>query len=153
MVKEATQQVVVKKVYKHSRDRVWRAISRSEEIAGWFMQNNFELRRGAELTFQEEPSLDDCGEGYDGFIRGRLLEFEEGTSITWTFKTNLMNDDSVVTFSLADHVDGTELTIFHRNLDESVVQKEGTYADINRGWSVFSESLVTYLDEADGTAK
>lgn len=111
--------VRVDRVYPHSRDLVWRAITDAELLGRWLMPNDFEPRPGHRFTFTTEP-----GPGFDGIVHCEVLELEERESMTWSWRGGPL--DTRVAFTLEDAAGGTRLVMEHtgfRGLKARLVQR------------------------------
>ena len=89
------RRLTIERVYPHPRERVWRALTTSDAIAGWLMKNDFEPRVGHAFTLHTEP-----GPGFDGIVHCTVQELREPERMSWTWKGGPL--DTVVTFALSD---------------------------------------------------
>ena len=54
----------IKRVYPHSQEKVWRALTDSKLMSEWLMDNDFEPRLGHRFRLTTDP-----GPGFDGIER------------------------------------------------------------------------------------
>ena len=117
--------------YQHSPSEVWEYLTNSELMAQWLMPNNFLPKLGHDFTFNIKPipSFD-----FDGIIYCKVLELSPYEKLAYSWKggpgdgsTNL---DSVVTWTLLEKDNGTELLIEHSGLMENI----NIYNAMNEGW-------------------
>lgn len=94
----------IERVYAHPRAKVWRAITSSEAIAAWLMENDFEARIGHEFTLRTEPAP-----GFDGIVHCRVTELEPPHRLAFTWVGGPV--DTLVSFDLAEVADGTRLVM------------------------------------------
>jgi len=117
--------------YQHSPSEVWEYLTNSELMAQWLMPNNFLPKLGHDFTFNIKPipSFD-----FDGIIYCKVLELSPYKKLAYSWKggpgdgsTNL---DSVVTWTLHEKDNGTELLVEHSGLMENI----NIYNAMNEGW-------------------
>lgn len=94
------------RVYPHPRERVWRALTDRELLGRWLMPNDFEPQVGHRFTFRTEP-----GPGFDGIVHCEVLELVEPERLVISWKGGPL--DTVVTFRLEEHPQGTRFTLEH----------------------------------------
>lgn len=94
----------VDRTYPHPRALLWRALVERDLLARWLMPNDFEPVVGHEFTFRTEP-----GPGFDGIVRCRVLEIEEGRRLVLSWAGGPI--DTRITFTLSDASAGCRLVV------------------------------------------
>ncbi len=92
--------------YRHSPDRVWRALTDSKAIAKWLMENDFIPEVGHRFQLRAKPQP-----GWSGIVNCEVLEVKEPERLTYSWKTESI--DTMVTFMLTPVEGGTRLTLEH----------------------------------------
>ena len=86
-------------LYPYPRERVWRALTNSEELAQWLMSNNFEPRPGHRFQFHDQPRP-----GFSGTIACEIIEFDEPHRLAYKWSAGDLN--TIVRFLLEASADG-----------------------------------------------
>lgn len=97
----------VDRVYPHSREKLWRALTDAEILGRWLMPNDMRPVVGHCFTFETEP-----GPGFDGIVRCEVLEIDAPSLMRWSWRGGPL--DTVVSFELEDVEGGTRLVVTHR---------------------------------------
>ena len=105
--------VIVERTYGASMERVWRAITEIDQIRRWFLDSidAFLPEVGFEFTF--------CG-GKDGRTythRCRVTEVIQGKKLTYSWRYEGNEGDSLVTFELFAERAGTRLKLTHEGIE------------------------------------
>jgi uncharacterized protein YndB with AHSA1/START domain len=136
-----------------SRDRVWQTLTKPEQLGQWLAPViRIELEPGGTL-YCAWPNDDDETEG-------RVMEVEEERSLTFAWRPfgqatrEKVPEDvtTTLTFSLADHVNGTLVGVDERGFaDLPSGISDRAYADNEFGWDEALYRLRHYLtkDEED----
>jgi uncharacterized protein YndB with AHSA1/START domain len=84
-------------------DRIWRAVTESDELRAWLARADVDLRVGGRivLTFENEPNV----------MEGTITELRDGELIAYTWSES--DADSVVRFELRPEGAGTRLRLVH----------------------------------------
>lgn len=90
--------------YPHPPKKVWRALTDSNAIAEWLMENDFELRIGHQFTLRTDP-----GPGFDGIVHCEVLRIEDERLLAYSWKGGPI--DTEIEFQLAATATGTRLSI------------------------------------------
>ncbi|MBU3822077.1 SRPBCC domain-containing protein [Flavobacteriaceae bacterium XHP0103] len=129
-------------VFNHPIDKVWNAISKSEEISTWFLKNNFKAEKGYNYTFKSE------GDKGCHVINGIVKEANPYVLIyTWVVEGT--NIETTVKWELTSTKEGTKLYLEHSGISnypgETAIKM---FESFNGGWDGCLNALTTYLKEA-----
>ena len=94
-------------VYPNRLEDVWHALTSSEALAGWLMENDFAPRIGHKFHFRSKSRF-----GFNRVIPCEVLEVDEPRLLSYSWG----GEGSVVTFRLEPSVDGTRLRLEHKGL-------------------------------------
>jgi uncharacterized protein YndB with AHSA1/START domain len=89
-------------IYKHSPQRVWRALTDSAAIARWLMPNDFQPVVGHKFQLRTKPRP-----GFDGIVNCEVLEMDAPRRLSYSWKGGGM--ETVVTYTLEAVPEGTRL--------------------------------------------
>lgn len=101
-------EIEVEAVYPHPPERVWRALTDSDELEAWLMVNDFEPRVGHRFQFRDEPKP-----GWRGIVDCEVLEVDEPRRLSYSWRGNEDGDPTIVTFTLEPSDGGTRLRLEH----------------------------------------
>lgn len=91
-------QILIKRNYKHSIDKVWNALTTKEALSAWLMEtDDFKLDLGAEFTLKTQPR----GK-FDGVLRCSIMKVDAPTSISYSWQSNGMSKPTIVSWELKD---------------------------------------------------
>jgi uncharacterized protein YndB with AHSA1/START domain len=99
--------IEIEHVLAYPREMVWEALTDSDQLAAWLMPNDFRPAVGHEFTFRTDPAP-----GFDGIVHCKVLALEPNRRLEISWRGGGI--DTVVSFVLADHPKGTQLTLAHR---------------------------------------
>jgi uncharacterized protein YndB with AHSA1/START domain len=85
--------------YTTSIEKAWSALTDSNKLAKWIMENDFKPVVGHRFQFHTEPS-----EWWDGIIKGEVLIADEPNRLSYTFASG--GEEHTVTWTLQDLGDG-----------------------------------------------
>lgn len=111
---------------------VWEHLTRSELIAQWLMQNDFQPVVGHNFTFMTRPMK---AFGFDGIVHCRVMEVVPMKKLVYTWKggnNGKISLDSVVTWTLTPKDNGTELQLVHAGFKG--LKNFMAYVSMNAGW-------------------
>lgn len=104
----------LERVYFHPRDLVWRALTDSELIGQWLMENDFAPEKGRRFTLRTKP-----GPGFDGVVRAEVLDIEPPSRMRWSWRGGPI--DTEVTFTLTEEIaygrEATRLRVDHTGFE------------------------------------
>jgi uncharacterized protein YndB with AHSA1/START domain len=110
-------------------EAVWRHLEDPDLLAGWLMRNNFQARPGTDFEFWKPAS----GE-WDGTISSRLVEFDPPRRMSFTWNTNTIGSDTLVTIELEADGEGTKLRLLHTNWEQAIGDKARHHESHSAGW-------------------
>jgi uncharacterized protein YndB with AHSA1/START domain len=119
--------------FPHPAETVWEFLTTSELMAQWLMPNDFQPILGQDFQFRirQMPEMD-----FDGNVYCKVLEIVPCKKLCYSWKlgpgVGQINVDSVVTWTLTEKNDGTELALLHTGFKETVNVK--LYDGMTAGW-------------------
>jgi uncharacterized protein YndB with AHSA1/START domain len=125
-------------VFNHSIDKVWNAITKSEEISSWFLKTNFKAEVGYKYEFNSEG--ENCS-----VISGEVKEAHPFTLIyTWIVADSKV--ETTVKWVLEQAENGTILFLEHSGIaNYSGDTAVKMFNSFNGGWDNCLDSLTKYL--------
>ena len=124
-------------VYPHPPEHVWRALTDSDALSHWFMENDFEPALGHEFTFRTDPAP-----GFDGVVHCKVLEIDPPRHLRFSWRGGPI--DTVVTWALDEEPRGTRFRMTQEGFDGlrpflvSLLLKSG-------GKKLYGEALPNWL--------
>ena len=125
-------------------ETVWRYLVDHDLLAAWLMRNDFEPEVGRRFRFYKQPTGD-----WDGTIDCKVMEIESPTHLSFTWDSNTIGKDTLVTIDLSPVGKGTKVTLIHTNW-------EGVKGDItehleshSKGWEDHLFVLAKSFSQAD----
>ena len=76
-----TRSIVVERTMPHAPEKVWKALTTSELIAGWLMQNDFQPRAGHKFNFRSDP----IPNAWNGVTDCEVLEVDPPRKLSYTW--------------------------------------------------------------------
>jgi uncharacterized protein YndB with AHSA1/START domain len=110
-----------------SRERVWRALTDPDELAGWLAPVEIDLRVGGAVVLKFET----------GDERGTITELREPEVLAYTWNEGA--EDSIVRFELEPDGDGTRLRLRH------AFERERDLSGFGAGWHHHLELLAAQM--------
>lgn len=143
MTNNKTPQIHIRRKYKYSIEKVWKALTTREALTAWLMEtNDFDLVEGADFHLRTTPR----GK-FDGVLRCTILHLKEPTSISYSWLSNGMKTPTTVTWELKELADTeTLLTLSH----DGFVGFDGwmTKTMLSFGWKrILKKKLENYLQQ------
>ncbi len=136
-----SRDLVFTRIYKHSPDRVWRALTEPEALARWLMENDFEPRVGHRFQFRTDPAP-----GFDGIVDCEVLAVEPPTFLSYTWAGGPI--DTVLSFTLESIAGGTRLKVEQRGFEGLKAMMVSFF--MQRGIkSIYDQKLPAVLDSLD----
>jgi len=134
--------ITKEKVFNHSIDKVWNAITKAEELSTWFIQADFKAEKGYHYTFTSEPNEKGCTT-----ITGTVKEANPYTLI-YTWIVDGTKVETTVTWKLETVENGTKLSLEHSGIENYAGETVITmFESFNGGWDNCMSGLITYLKE------
>jgi uncharacterized protein YndB with AHSA1/START domain len=93
-------------IYPHPIERVWRALTDSNAMADWLMENDFKPEIGHRFQFHTKPAP-----GFDGIVNCEVLELHPPSRLAFSWKGGGI--DTIATFTLKPVPEGTHLRLEH----------------------------------------
>ena len=122
-----TAEVLFERRFAAPRERVWRALTDPEELAGWLAPAEIDLQVGGSVVLKFD----------DGDERGTITELRPTEVLAYTW--NEGETDSLVRFELESEGDGTRLTLRH------TFEGEVDLPSYGGGWHHHLEQLVAQV--------
>jgi len=137
---ENNRSVVIERVFHHSPEKLWRALTESPLLAQWLMNNDFEPVVGRKFQFRAEPVPQ-----WNGLIDCEVLIIEPLKQLSYSWGT--MGIGTVVLWTLSPAEGGT-----HVRVDQSGFgpNQERNYQGAKYGWQRFFDGLERVLSGGVG---
>jgi len=128
---EGTRTVVVERVFPHSPEKLWRALTERPLIAQWLMDNDFEPVTGRKFQFRHEPMPN-----WNGVVDCEVLIVDPLKRLSYSWGS--LGLDSVVLFTLTPAEGGT-----HVRMEQSGFRpdQQQAYGGAKYGWNNFFDGL------------
>jgi uncharacterized protein YndB with AHSA1/START domain len=127
----STHSVVIERDLPHPPEKIWRALTQSNLIQQWLMENDFAPTVGHKFNLRMPPV-----QGWNGVIDGEVLAVQPLRLLSYTWAS--MGLPTTVTFTLAPTPTGTHLRMEQSGFPstDSASYKGATY-----GWNSFLGKL------------
>jgi uncharacterized protein YndB with AHSA1/START domain len=134
---EDTRSVVMERVFPHSPEKVWRALTQKAVIEQWLMKNNFEPVVGSKFQFRADPVPN-----WNGEIDCEVLIVEPLKRLSYSWGT--LGLGTVVLWTLTPEEGGT-----HVRMEQSGFRADqpANYQGAKWGWQKFLGGLERVLGE------
>ncbi|WP_246315717.1 SRPBCC family protein [Paenibacillus foliorum] len=119
-----------------SIEKVWSALTDSNKLAKWVMENNFKPVVGHRFQFRTQPV-----EGWNGVIDCEVLILDEPNRLSYTWVSGGQNN--TVTWTLQDLGNGK----VNLHLEQSGITNEYVLENAKRGWAAMCGMLEKVLAE------
>lgn len=125
--------------FNHPINTVWDAITKAEEISAWFIQADFKAEVGYEYTFTHE----------DTTIKGKVLEANPVTHLTYTWIVGDPNTITTVKWVLEEVEGGTKLFLEHSGISTYPSENMATamFENFTNGWANCINQLDKFLNK------
>ncbi|OUR94638.1 hypothetical protein A9Q87_03115 [Flavobacteriales bacterium 34_180_T64] len=130
------------KVFNHSIEKIWNAISKGEELTAWFIQADFKAETGYQYTFTSKPNEKGCTT-----IRGEVKQSNPYTLIySWIVADT--NVETIVKWELESIENGTKLYLEHSGISNYKGETAiAMFESFNGGWDGCIKLLTDYLKQ------
>ena len=132
---EAPSKLVVEKVFPHSPQKLWRALTENTLLAQWMMNNDFAPVVGHKFQFRADPMPN-----WNGIVDCEVLALEPLKSLSYSWGTGGLESGLqwVVLFTLTPTDSGT-----HLRMEQSGFRpdQQAAYQGANYGWQKFLGNL------------
>ena len=132
---ESTRSVVIERVFPHSPEKLWRALTESSLVAQWLFKNDFEPVPGRKFQFRADPVPQ-----WDGVVDCEVLVVDPLKQLSYSWGS--LGLDSVVHFTLTPAEGGTHLRMEQSGFRPD--QKQA-YGGATYGWKHFFDGLERVL--------
>ena len=135
-----TKTITKEKVFNHSIDQIWNAITNAKEISTWFLEADFKAEVGYNYVFNS--SGENCSP-----IIGEVLEANPYT-LTYTWIVKDTPGTTTVTWKLENLGDATKLYLEHSGIENYAGETAiAMFESFNGGWDNCINGLTSYLKE------
>lgn len=141
------QPIIVEQEYNASPDKVWNALTDSDEMRNWYFDLP-EFKPEVSFNFQFTGGPDD---GVQYLHLCEVTEVVPGKKLTYSWRYDGYEGNSFVTFELFGEGDKTRLKLTHMGL-ESFPQENKDFAVTNfeKGWDdIIHKNLKDYLEKVE----
>jgi uncharacterized protein YndB with AHSA1/START domain len=133
-----TKSLVVERTMPHAPEKVWKALTRSEVIVRWLMQNDFAPQVGRKFNFRATP----IPGAWNGCTDCEVLTLDEPRTLAYSWNASgeeaVDGLKSVVTWTLTPVDGGTHVRMEHSGFRP---QDEGGRQAMGGGWPRIVEGL------------
>ena len=134
--------ITKEKIFHHSIDKIWNAISKGDELSSWFIKADFKAEKGYQYTFTSEPNEKGCTT-----IKGEVKQSNPYTLIySWIVADT--NVETIVKWELESIENGTKLYLEHSGISnydgETAI---AMFESFNGGWDGCINLLTDYLKQ------
>ena len=116
--------------------KVWEHITDPKKIAGWLMENDFEPKVGKEFSMS-------CNT--EGEIACVVKEIVPERKLVYSFRSDDIPVETLVTITLVREGNGTRLTLVHSGWDALPPDQQRIADPYDGGWAGFLEKLQDLL--------
>ena len=136
MRETAAHSIVVERLMPHPPEKIWRALTISQLIAEWLMENDFEVVEGHRFTFRAKPVL-----GWSGVTNCVVLRVEPPQLLSYAWGDGGESESglkTVVTWTLTVKDTGT---LVRMEQSDFRPEDEAGYRGMGAGWPRILERL------------
>ena len=127
--------------YTNSIEQVWNALTDSDTLAKWIMENDFKPVVGHKFQFRTEPN-----EWWNGFVDCEVLEVEEPHKLSYIWSS--AGETTTVTWTLKELPDGTvQLNLDQTGFSEETKARVGAIEGAKHAWTNMGNQLGKVLAE------
>jgi len=136
---EGTRSVVVERVFAHSPEKLWRALTESPLIAQWLMKNDFEPAVGRKFQFRADPVPN-----WNGIIDCEVQVVDPLKRLSYSW--GAFGLGTVVLFTLTPAEGGTHVRMEHSGFGAN---QDAAYKGAGYGWQKFLGNLERVVGEME----
>ena len=137
---ETSGTLVVERVFRHSPEKLWRALTESPLLAQWMMKNDFAPEVGRRFQFHAEPSPK-----WNSIVDCEVLVVEPGQRLSYSWGVGVPESEMqwTVLWTLTPVDGGT-----HLRMEQSGFKPEqkGNYQGARYGWEKMFAGLERVLE-------
>ena len=125
----ATKSLVIERTMPFSPEQIWPALTASDMVARWLMQNDFQPRPGHRFTFRATPVP-----GWSGVVHCEVVEVEPPRRLVYRWGDGTESDSglrTLVTWTLTPGPGGTVVRMEQSGFRP---EDEGGYVGMGSGW-------------------
>ena len=134
-----TSSVILERTFAHPPLKVWRAITQSDLIAKWLMDNDFEPSEDHRFQFRTDPNP-----YWSGIVDGEVRAVEPEQRLVYTWLSDGV--DTVVELTLREAQGGTLLRVEHSGFRKNQC---GPLRGAESGWRRFFGQLSQVVDSME----
>ena len=113
-------------------NKVWEALTNPRKLETWMLvPTDFEPEKGRKFIFKGTAD-----ENWDGIISCSVKEIIENEKLVFTWNSQLINAETLVSISLKEINGKTELTLIHSGWDKVPANAEMVRGHHNVGWDL-----------------
>ncbi len=150
LLSATTREIVVRDVFPHRPEVVWKALTSGALMARWLMEPaGFAPVVGTRFTFRTTPAG-----AWDGTIRCQVLEAVPARRLVYSWAGGHADNagygsllDTVVSWDLAPVGGGTQVTLRHGGFE--LPRNESAFRTMSGGWTVVVPRLRAAADDLD----
>lgn len=122
-------------------EQVWNALTDSDTLAKWIMENDFKPIVGHKFQFRTEPN-----EWWNGIVDCEVLEVEEPHKLSYIWAS--AGETTTVTWTLKEGSDGTvQLNLDQTGFSEETKARVGAIEGAKHAWTNMGNQLEKVLAE------
>jgi len=121
--------------YKTTIGKLWAALTDSEKLAKWTMENNFKPIVGYRFQFRAQPN-----EYWDGIVEGEVLLVDEPNRLSYTWGTG--EEKHTATWTLQSLEDGR----VNLHLEQTGISNTQALGGAKYGWTHWCGELDKLLE-------
>lgn len=120
--------------FKSPIDKVWKALTQSETLAQWVMENNFKPIVGYKCQFRNDE--------IDLVVDSEVLVVDEPHKLSYTWVGGPI--DTIVTWTLTQVGETTYLSLEHTGFEK----ENQAFMGAKHGWTSMADNLKELLEES-----
>lgn len=135
-------------VYPYRIEQVWEALTDSDQLSAWLMENDFSASAGSRFSFFDHEPWPD-GRTYD--IECEVLAFEPPRRLAYTWACPPKHGPTLVEWELSEISSGTRVRLSHSGFRQYGDDGQAAYDLLHDGWGgLLAEELPGFLETRHG---